>query len=129
MNYCLHITSAPYSEQGSLTAFRFAEALVKKHALKRVFFSGNGVLNASAFSVRPQDEINLTSLWQQLAQENKTELLVCVSSALRLGVINEDEANRYELSEQGYSLAKGFELAGLGQLVEASIEFDRVIRF
>lgn len=128
MNYCLHVTSAPYSEQGSLTALHFARALVKKgHTITRIFFSGSGVLNANALCVAPQDEINLPQSWQTFSETNQVEMIVCVSSALKLGIINEQEAKRYHKAQ--HSLLNGFELSGLGQLVDACITNDKVIRF
>lgn len=128
MNYCLHITSAPYSEQGSLSALNFARALIEKgHRITRIFFSGNGVLNANALCVAPQDEIHLPQSWQTLGKENSIEMMVCVSSALKFGIINEQEAMRY--SKENHSLLDGFELSGLGQLVDACLSNDRVLRF
>ncbi len=127
MEYCLHITSAPYSEQGSLTALNLARALVEKgHKISRIFFSGNGVLNANALCVPPQDEVHLPQSWQILGKENNIEMMVCVSSALKHGIINEQEAKRY--NKDHHSILDGFELTGLGQLVDACLTSDRVIR-
>ena len=127
MNYCLHITSAPYSEQGSLSALNLARSLINKnHRITRIFFSGNGVLNANALCVPPQDEIHLPHSWQSLGKENQIELMVCVSSALKHGIINGQEAKRYR--KDHHSLLDGFELTGLGQLVDACLTNDRVIR-
>ena len=128
MNYCLHITSAPHIEAGANTALLFAQALLKtEHKLSRVFFSGNGVLNANALSVTPQDERNIPGAWQKLAKEHGIEMQVCISSALKHGIINESEAKRYDKPQ--HNLLEGFELSGLGQLVEACVLYDRVIRF
>lgn len=129
MKYCLHITSAPHLDAGANTGLLFAQALLatKKHQLSRVFFSGNGVLNANALSISPQDEQNIPEAWQNLAQQHGIELQVCISSAFKHGIINESEARRYDKAQQ--NLMEGFELSGLGQLVEACMLYDRVIRF
>ena len=74
----------------------------------------------------PQDEIHLPQSWQTLGKENNIELMVCVSSSLKHGIINEQEAKRY--GKQQHSLLEGFELTGLGQLVDACLSSDRVIR-
>ncbi len=127
MNYCLHITSPPYSEQGAYTALNLAKALLKaNHSISRIFFSGMGVLNANALSVAPQDELNLPKAWQTLANENSIEVIVCVASALKYGVIDESEALRYNKAH--HNLCDGFILSGLGQLVEACLITDRVIK-
>jgi tRNA 2-thiouridine synthesizing protein D len=46
---------------------------------------------------------------------------------LRRGIINATEAERYE--KQGHNLTDEFVLSGLGQLVEAGLESDRLITF
>ena len=128
MKYCLYISSPPGDSQSATTALRFAEALIKKgHTISRIFFSGAGVLNANALSVTPQDENNLPQQWSNFAKANQIEMQVCVSSALKHGVIDESEAKRY--GKNNHSLLPGFQLAGLGQLVEACVLDDRVIRF
>lgn len=128
MNYCLHITSAPHINAGANTGLLFARALLEtQHQLSRVFFSGNGVHNANALSISPQDEQNIPQVWQDLARQHGIELQVCISSAFKHGIINESEARRYDKPQ--YNLLEGFELSGLGQLVEACMLYDRVIRF
>ena len=128
MNYSLHLTSAPYSQQSAMTALRFAEnVLARGHCISRIFFSGEGVFNGNALSTPPQDEINLPQAWSELGKKHQVELIICVASALKHGVINEQEAKRYE--KQNHNLQSGFEISGLGQLVEACIVSDRVVTF
>jgi tRNA 2-thiouridine synthesizing protein D len=128
MNYCLHITSAPFNEQGSSTALLFARALMERgHTITRIFFSGNGVQNGNALCVAPQDEINLPEAWQAIAESHKCEMILCVSSALKAGIINDTEAKRYDKSCG--NILPAFELSGLGQLVEACLTNDRIVRF
>ncbi len=128
MNYCLHVTSAPYSSQGPTSALSFAEAAIERgHTVNRVFFSGEGVLVGNTLATPAQDELCLAPAWQSFAEENQCELILCVASALKHGVINEDEAKRYE--KPSSNLHRGFEISGLGQLVEAYLVADRVLRF
>jgi len=128
MNYCLHITSAPYSHQGPMTALQFAEqVIVRGHKITRIFFSGEGVFNGNALSTPPQDEIDISKAWSELAKANGIELILCVASALKHGVINESEAKRYQKTNN--NLQSGFEISGLGQLVEACLVSDRVVTF
>ncbi len=120
--------SAPYSHQSALTALRFCQASLQAgHQIKRVFFSGDGVLVGTGLASPPQDEIDLYQAWRELAREHQVELVVCVSACLRRGIINASEAERYEKS--GHNLTEEFVLSGLGQLVEAGLESDRVITF
>ena len=128
MNYCLHITHAPYTSQTAMTALLFAQKLLERqHTILRIFFSGDGVHNGNGLCIVPQDEMNIPLAWQKIAQEHGIELIVCVSSALKRGIINEQEAQRYEKPQ--HNLLSGFEISGLGQLIEASIHADRLVTF
>jgi len=128
MNYCLHITAQPYSSQGATSALLFARELVQRgHNVSRVFFSGEGVLNGNAIACPPQDELNITQAWNDFAKDNGSELILCIASALKYGVVDEENAQRYERSQS--NLQEGFILSGLGQLVEASLLNDRLVRF
>jgi len=128
MKFTLVIHSAPYQSASAETALRFARALLANgHELYRVFFYRDGVHNASALASPPRDESALPGAWQQLAREHRLDLVVCIAAAVRRGILDENEAGRYEKS--AFNLADGFELSGLGQLSEALIESDRVITF
>ena len=127
MIFSVHVLAPPYSQQANASALQFCRATLQQgHQLKRVFFSGDGVLSASTLAVPPQDEQNLYRGWQELAQQG-VELVVCISACLRRGIINESEAARYQVA--GHNLAPWFVLAGLGQLVDAALESDRLITF
>jgi tRNA 2-thiouridine synthesizing protein D len=128
MKFSLLIQAAPLSAQASATALSFAEALLKQgHSLHRVFFYRDGVHNASELAAPPQDETNLPHRWQALAREHQVELMVCIAAALKRGILDEAEARRYQKASA--NLAPGFVLGGLGQLLEAAVESDRLITF
>lgn len=128
MIFSVSILSAPYTDQAAFSAYKFVEAaLSKKHEVRRIFFYGEGVLNANHLNTPPQDEINLYEAWKELASSHQVELIVCIASALRRGVLDEDEAKRYE--KDGHSMQAPFILSGLGQLMDAAIESDRLITF
>ena len=128
MIFSLSITEAWPDSQAPTTAYLFAKsALARGHKIFRVFFSGNGVLNASNLRCHQEEDFNISQQWQQLALEHDFELLVCVTAALNRGVLDQDEALRYK--KPASNLADGFVISGLGQLVEAGIESDRLISF
>ena len=128
MQFSLLILAAPYSSQSVDTALRFARAAVAEgHRLYRVFFFHDGVHCANNLITPPQDEADIPAQWQQLAQQNDVELIVCVASALKRGVLNAAEAERHEKSAS--NLADDFDIAGLGQLVDAIALSDRLITF
>lgn len=128
MKFSLVVHSSPISQQSAATAFRFAKtALEAGHEIFRVFYYGDGVLVANSQIAPPQDEINLPEMWQALATQYDIDLVVCIAAAVKRGVLDDNEAKRYE--KDGANLAAGFELSGLGQLAEAIALSDRVITF
>ena len=128
MKFTIVILGAPYTCEAAETAYRFTQAvLTKNHQIYRLFFYHDGVHNASALATLPQDEVQATERWQKLIDKHQLDAIVCIASALRRGVLNEREAKRY--SKPANNLLPGFELAGLGELVDASIHSDKLITF
>ena len=82
--------------------------------------------SASAYA-QLQDEVDITSGWQQLAQQHEVELVACIASCLRRGVLDETEAHRYD--KPAANVAAGFTIAGLGLLIDGALNADRVITF
>ena len=128
MKFSIVIYAAPYSTESAATALRFAESLIQQgHELYRLFFFGDGVHNASKLTVVAQDEINLQLQWSKLIEEHDIDSVICVSSALRRGVLDQIEADRHELGTA--SAYESSEVGGLGQLIDASLHSDRVVNF
>lgn len=97
------------------------------HDIYRVFFYHDAVLVANRFQSPPQDEFDILAAWQTLAQTYNLDLCLCIASCLRRGIVNSEEAERFE--HLGDSLASGFSISGLGQLIEATLVADRTITF
>jgi tRNA 2-thiouridine synthesizing protein D len=128
VKFAILVNAAPYSQQGSLTAYHFSRAVLNKgHRIHRIFFYRDGVLNANSFISPPSDEFNLVTAWQELAEKEGVELMVCVTAALRRGVIDSVEAKQRDGGAG--NLARGFKLTGLGQLMEAVLITDRFVVF
>ena len=128
MRYALLVLEAPQSRAASQTALRFARAaLARGHSVSRVFFYGDGVHNGSSLAVPPQDEVDLVGDWRDFALANGIELAVCIAAALRRGILDTTERDRYERAAA--NLDPAFTLTGLGQLAEAALEADRLLTF
>ncbi|MGM0569161.1 sulfurtransferase complex subunit TusD [Marinobacter sp.] len=126
--YSLVITGAPYISQAPATAFDFCKTLLETgHKVDLVFLYGDGVQLASVLTAPPSDETNWTAQWQALGKEHRITPVACIASALRRGLLNEEEARRYE--KPAANLAEGFTIAGLGEWVEAVTRSDRVVYF
>ena len=128
MIYSLLLLSSPVSGHGSRTAAQFAQCvLARGHTIRRVFFLDAGTLASSGTSVFAQDESDPVRLWVALAEQHAVELVICISSALKHGTLDNTEANRHE--RPGPTIDPLFSVAGLGQLVDACAHADRLITF
>ncbi len=126
--FSLLVTSSAWASQGHITALNFAKSVLKaNHKIHRVFFYSDATQVANNSSVAPQDELNLSSEWTELATTNDIDLVTCISAAIKRGIIDSQEQTRYQTPAN--NLADGFNLSGLGQLVDAIIQSDRVVSF
>ena len=117
MKFGILVNEGPYNHQASDTAYQFCKAAIEKgHEIFRVFFYYDGVNNATSLGQPPSDDRNVTKNWAKLAEDHKVDLVVCVAAGLRRGIV---EGN----------LAPGFRISGLGQLIEAGIQTDRLVTF
>jgi tRNA 2-thiouridine synthesizing protein D len=128
IKFTLLVTGNPTSHQSGSNAYQFcAAALNAGHKISGVFFYLDGVLTANSLISPASDEVNLSEAWAKLAIKYQFPLEVCVSAALRRGVVNQQEAEQLGLSN--YNLRTPFMLSGLGQLAELSAKCDRLIQF
>ncbi len=128
MKLAVQVNEGPYTHQASDSAYKFVEAaLAKGHDIYRVFFYHDGVNNGTRFTVPPQDERNIQHNWTALAEKHELDLVVCIAAAQRRGIIDEGEMKRH--GKDGNNIAPGFRISGLGQLVEAGIQADRLVVF
>mgnify|MGYP001165963512 CR=1 FL=1 len=127
-SFAIAVYGSPYSSESSYHALKFCQsALAKSHSIVRVFFYHEGIYSASILNTPPQDEIDLTLQWRNLARDNNLDLGVCIASALKRGVLNQEEARRYK-KDIG-NIAPEFTISGLGQLLDATVNADRLITF
>lgn len=127
MQFAIHITAAPQRDN-AFRAWRYTEACLNAgHKVVRVFFSGAAVAHGNDLITPGRDETGLTQRWQHLAQAHGVELIICVAAALRHGVLDADNAKRWE--QPSHNLAHGFSISGLGQLADAMLQANRYLCF
>ena len=128
MKFTLQVNEGPYQHQASDSAYQFARAALQKgHQIVRIFFYHDGVLNSSCLTTPPQDDRNIVNRWSSLAADYSIDLVVCVAAAQRRGIVDATEAHHHQ--HAATNLAPGFRIAGLGQLIEATLISDRLIQF
>ena len=122
------VSEGPYTHQASDTAFNFTRAALEAgHEIFRIFFYHDGVYNGTRMTIPPQDDRHVVNRWSELAEQHGLDMVVCVAAAQRRGILDADEAKRN--GKDGDNIAPGFRISGLGQLIEAGIEADRLLVF
>jgi tRNA 2-thiouridine synthesizing protein D len=128
MQFAIMVNEGPYQHQSSDTAYNFAKAVLEKgHKIYRVFFYHDGVNNGTRLTTPPQDDRHITNRWTELATAHKLDMVLCVAAAQRRGIVDEDEMKRH--GKDANNIAPGFRISGLGQLIEAGIQADRLVVF
>lgn len=115
MRFDLLVQGAPLTTGAPERALWFARAAVdSRHQVGRIFFYNDAVSVANRFA---SDDSGTREQFAQLASEAEFELAVCVTAGARRGIL------------QDASLADGFVIVGLGQLIEAIENSDRLVSF
>lgn len=128
MKFGILVNEGPYQHQASDTAYQFAKAVLESgHEIMRIFFYHDGVNNGTRLTTPPQDDRHITNRWTELAEKHGIDLVICVAAAQRRGIADDDEAKRH--GKDASNIAAGFRISGLGQLIEAGIQSDRLIVF
>lgn len=127
-SFSLAVYGAPYSSQSSYSALRFCQSAVAQgHTIYRVFFYHDAIHAASNLSAPPQDEFDINRAWRKLSDDHNIDLVVCIAAALKRGLLDANEAKRYQKSAA--NLNQGFTISGLGQMLDAAVSSDRFITF
>lgn len=128
MKFGILVNEGPYTHQASDSAYNFTKAALERgHEIFRVFFYNDGVNNGTRLGVPPQDDRNLTKQWSELGEKYGLDMVVCIAAAQRRGLLDADEAKRH--GKDADNIAPGFRISGLGQLIEAGIQADRLVVF
>jgi len=128
MKFGIMVSEGPYTHQASDTAYHFTKAALDAgHEIFRVFFYHDGVNNGTRLTSPPQDDRNIVARWTALAEEHDLDMVVCVAAAQRRGIVDDGEAERN--GKDATNIAPRFRISGLGQLVEAGIQSDRLMVF
>lgn len=128
MKFGIQVNEGPYQHQASDSAYQFAKAALEAgHEIYRVFFYHDGVNNGTRLTTPPQDDRNIVVRWSELAEKHGVDLVICVAAAQRRGIADADESKRN--GKDADNIAPGFRISGLGQLIEAGIQADRLVVF
>lgn len=128
MKFSVQINEGPYQHQSSDSAYHFTKAALEAgHEIFRVFFYHDGVNNGTRLTSPPQDDRHIQQRWTELSEKHDLDLVLCVAAAQRRGIVDDGEAERN--GKDATNIAPGFRISGLGQLIEAGIQSDRLLVF
>ncbi|MCG7963602.1 MAG: sulfurtransferase complex subunit TusD, partial [Candidatus Thiodiazotropha taylori] len=83
--------------------------------------------NGTKLTTPPQDDRNIVNRWTELAKKYDLDMVVCVAAAQRRGIVDEGEMQRN--GKDAENIADNFRISGLGQLIEAGIQSERLVVF
>ncbi len=128
MKFAVVVNEGPYTHQASDSAYHFTRAALEAgHEVMRVFFYHDGVNNGTRLTTPPRDDRHIVDRWSELADQYELDLVLCVAAAQRRGIVDAGEQKRNRKDTN--NIAPGFRISGLGQLIEAGIQSDRLIAF
>ncbi|UAJ65023.1 sulfurtransferase complex subunit TusD [Candidatus Schneideria nysicola] len=120
LTYCIMVTGGVYGSQRSIHALQFSKALLKKqHLIKSIFFYQEGVYNAYQITSLDHNHIDLFNNWKALSKKYHIKLNVCISAAIRRGIIDKKKKDCYG----------NFIFSSLNTLIKDVLICDRFIQF
>ena len=126
--YSILITSSPFQGDTALRALAFAQGVIDNgDVINNVFFYSEGVNHANSLMLKTGDELHALEGWKSLAAEHKVKLLVCITAAVKRGIVSEQEAMENGLAYA--NLTAPFEQAGLGEFFTALHKCNKLVQF
>jgi len=128
MKYGILVNEGPYQHQAADTAYNFiVAALGAGHEIYQIFFYHDGVNNGTCLATPPQDDRNIQMRWSELADKHGIKMIICIAAAQRRGIV--DDEQKKSQGKDAANIAPGFEISGLGQLINSGIQADRLLVF
>ena len=126
--YSILITTSPFHGDTAKRAFAFIKGVLDNGAtFTNVFLYSDGVLHANSLMLQTSDELYAYNEWKALADNHNITLLVCITAAVKRGIVSEQEAIENGLSMA--NLVAPFEQAGLGEFFSELHNCDRLVQF
>ena len=126
--YSVLITSSPFKGDTALRALAFVQGAIDNgDVINHVFFYSDGVHHTNNLMLNTGDELFALDSWRALATAHHVKLLVCITAAVKRGIVSELEAKENGIAHA--NLAAPFEQAGLGEFFTALHECNRLVQF
>ncbi|MFQ3249765.1 MAG: tRNA 2-thiouridine synthesizing protein D [Glaciecola sp.] len=97
--FLIFITGSPFDSLNGQTALSFCESAVSMgHCIEQIFFYQQGVQHANIDIQAASGELGIMKKWVSFSEQTKTPLNICVTAAIKRGVIAMEEAQELELN-------------------------------
>ncbi len=91
--FLIFVTRSPFESLNGQTALSFCEAAIKLgHEVSQVFFYQQGVQQANDFIQPAAGEQSQLAKWVIFSEQTRTPLNICVTAAIKRGVVSTEEA-------------------------------------
>ncbi len=126
--YSILITSSPFDGDAALRALGFIQGVIDNgDVVNNVFFYSEGVHHTNSLMLNTGDELFVLDDWKALADAHNIKLLVCITAAVKRGIVSELEAKENGIAYA--NLSAPFEQAGLGEFFSALHACNRLVQF
>ena len=125
LNYTFILTQSPSQSESHSTAQRLISELIENgDTIDRVFFYQDAAFIGLKSQIPGQGLEATYQGWLDLQNKQQFPLQICIANALRRGIVDKAESERY----QGLETMHGrFQLSGLGEIADACRSSDRII--
>ena len=130
INQCFNVlvTGAPLGSSAMASALRFCWASEQRgQAVSQVFFFASASAVANDWVLPLDDEPHWAELWRGYAEHSGADLMICIASGERHGVIDVDQVEHTGFDHS--NVAQGFKVVGLGVLHDAMLGADCMLHF
>ena len=125
LSYTIILTQSPALSESHLTAQCLVSELIGQgDKIDRIFFYLDAAFVGLKSQIPGQGLQASHQGWLDLQQKQSFPLQICIANALRRGIVDKTEAQRYQGLE---TLQSGFQLSGLGEIADACQSSDRII--
>lgn len=126
--FSILITSSPFHGDSAMRALAFVNGVIANgDKVNNIFFYSDGVYHANSLMLDTGDAFSAYKAWSTLSTEHDVTLLVCITAAVKRGIVSQQEADDNGI---GFAnLQSPFEQAGLGEFFTSLHSCNNLVQF
>jgi tRNA 2-thiouridine synthesizing protein D len=126
--FSILITSSPFHGDSAMRALAFINGVIANgDKVNNIFFYSDGVYHANSLMLDTGDAFSTYKAWSKLSTEHDVTLLVCITAAVKRGIVSQQEADDNGI---GFAnLQSPFVQAGLGEFFTSLHSCNNLVQF